>query len=106
MRQAGLLAAAGLYALENNIERLGVDHDNAERLATGLRMIDEISVDSRGAQTNMVYVDIGAANPQALSEFLRKRGILIAGLKQLRLVTHLDDIDATIAAFNAYFRRP
>lgn len=108
MRQSGLLAAAGLFALENNIERLRVDHDNAYRLASGLGSIDEIFVHPGGAQTNMVYVDIGATDPDALKDFLREKGILIFGQKQLRLVTHLDindkDVDATIAAFKSYFR--
>ena len=109
MRQAGIAAAAGLYALENNVERLAEDHENAERLVRGLVEIDELSVDSGRTQTNMVFVDIGEADPDALDDFLRRNGVLIHANRQIRLVTHLDvsesDIETVIAAFKGFFRR-
>jgi len=108
MRQAGIAAAAGLYALENNVERLAEDHENAERLVRGLVEIDELSVDSGRTQTNMVFVDIGEADPHALDDFLRRNGVLIHANRQIRLVTHLDvsesDIETVIAAFKGFFR--
>jgi len=109
MRQAGIAAAAGLYALENNVERLAEDHESAERLVRGLVEIDELSVDSGRTQTNMVFVDIGEADPDALDDFLRRNGVLIHANRQIRLVTHLDvsesDIETVIAAFKGFFRR-
>ena len=105
MRQAGIVAAAGLYALENHVERLGEDHANAVSLARGLREIDGIDVTD--VQTNMVYVDVGEADPRALTKFLRERGVLIHPAGRLRLVTHLDidehGIETAIAAFKAFF---
>ena len=105
MRQAGIIAAAGLYALENHIERLAEDHANALSLARGLGDIDRIDVTN--VQTNMVYIDVGDADSHALAEFLHQRGVLIQGQGQLRLVTHLDidekDIETAIAEFKEFF---
>jgi len=109
MRQAGILAAAGLYALENNIKRLAEDHANATLLAKGLGEVDELSVDPSSAQTSMVFVDIGAVNPHDLEDFLRQSGVLIHASRVTRLVTHLDvsesDIRTVIAAFKGFFTR-
>ncbi len=109
MRQAGVLAAAGLYALENNVERLAEDHENAAVLARSLSELDELRVDSADTETNMVFVDFGALDSGELTEFLRDRGILIQGSGKIRLVTHLDisesDIDRVVAAFKAYVTR-
>ena len=105
MRQAGIIAAAGLYALENHIERLAEDHANAVSLARGLGDVDGIDVTN--VQTNMVYIDVGDADSHALTEFLQQRGVLIQGQGQLRLVTHLDidkkDIETAVAAFKEFF---
>ena len=109
MRQAGIIAAAGLYALENNVERLAEDHDNAEALARGLRELDELDVEHTDAQTNMVFVHLGVIDSAKLTEFLRERGILIRGNGTLRLVTHLEigenDIERVVASFKAYLTR-
>ena len=109
MRQAGIIAAAGLYALENNVERLAEDHDNAEALARGLRELDELDVEHTDAQTNMVFVHLGVIDSAKLTEFLRERGILIWGNGTLRLVTHLEigenDIERVVASFKAYLTR-
>src|SRR5207248_6029957 len=66
MRQAGVLAAAGLYALEHNVERLAIDHRNAARLADGLRALG-LAVESH---TNMVFVAVPAERVAALAEQL------------------------------------
>ena len=105
MRQAGIIAAAGLYALENHVERLAEDHSNAVSLASGLRDID--GVDVTDVQTNMVYVDLGEVDPRVLFTFLRERNVLIHEARRLRLVTHLDihekDLETVVDAFKAFF---
>ncbi|MFC5697420.1 low-specificity L-threonine aldolase [Pseudomonas sp. GCM10022186] len=102
MRQAGLLAAAGLYALDHQVERLADDHANAERLGAGLR---ELGYVIEPVQTNMVYVQIGE-RARALGDFLALRGIRVSPAARLRLVTHLDvqaaDIPRVVEAFAAF----
>ena len=87
MRQAGFLAAAGLYALKNNVARLQDDHDNAAWLAEQLR---EIGADVMRHDTNMLFVRVGEANAAALGEFMQQHGVLINASPIVRLVTHLD----------------
>jgi threonine aldolase len=103
MRQAGILAAAGLYALEHHVQRLVEDHDNAQRLAAGLRAIG-LAVEE--PHSNMVFVDIPESDVAALSAHLAKRGILACVTPHTRLVTHLDaprsKIEAALQAFRAY----
>jgi threonine aldolase len=105
MRQAGLLAAAALYALEHHVERLAEDHANARRLAEGLKGIEGLRV--RSAQTNIVFVDVADGRGPALLEYLAARGVLATGLIGLRFVTHLDvdaaGIDRAIAAVRDFF---
>ena len=107
MRQSGLLAAAGIHALEHHVDRLQIDHDNAQSLATGLAEISELEVDP--VDTNMVFVSIPGDRVEALSSFLKGRDILIAGYggEKLRLVTHLDvdsaSIERAIADFREFF---
>jgi threonine aldolase len=107
LRQAGILAAAGIYALENNVERLADDHDRAERLAAALGEIDGIAVSAR--DTNMIFLNLDHAAPD-LQDRLADRGVLClistaADGGKARLVTHLDisddDIEAVAAAFAA-----
>jgi threonine aldolase len=107
MRQSGVLAAAGLYALENHVQRLAEDHANAEYLAAGLRLIG-LSV--APWQTNVVYVDIGPEHVEGLKSWLASRGILATVAPRTRLMTHMDlsrsQIDAVLHAFREYpFRR-
>ena len=83
MRQAGIIAAAGLYALEHNIERLAEDHANAERLARGLR---EAGYEVEPPQTNMVFVKA----PPGFADHLVNNEVLVLAGARLRLVTHLD----------------
>lgn len=105
MRQAGILAAAGLYALDHQVERLAEDHGHAAQLGTALA---ELGYQVEPVQTNMVYLAMGDGAP-ALQAFLAERGIRISPAPRLRLVTHLDvsaaDIEAVIAAFATYRRR-
>src|SRR5256885_1042594 len=102
MRQAGVIAAAGLYALENNVERLRIDHENAGRLARGLR---ELKLEVQH-NTNMVMVRIPPEIAGELAGYLRSRGILVLPGAPLRLVAHLDvdaaGIDRALAAFGAF----
>jgi threonine aldolase len=99
MRQAGMLAAAGLYALQHQVARLAEDHANAERLAAALR---ELGYTVEPVQTNMVYAQVGE-QAGALKAFCAERGIVLTAAPRLRMVTHLDiasaDIDQVIAAF-------
>jgi threonine aldolase len=108
MRQAGILAAAGSYALDHHVNRLADDHQLATRLADGLQGLPGLRVEA--PQTNMVFVDlVDQAQTRApeLLAFLQAHGVLITGLYRLRLVTHLDvdvaGIDHTIAVFRSFF---
>ena len=107
MRQAGIIAAAGLIALTENVERLADDHANARRLAEGLADIDELEFNSDEVQTNMFFVDLPVAQIDALHKHLASHGVIISSGNPVRLVTHLDistaDIDRAIAAFKSYF---
>lgn len=105
MRQAGILAAAGLYALEHNVARLAEDHENAARLARGLSDIAQIMV--AAPETNMVFADIPAGQCSALQDALGRRGILAQVGPHMRIALHLDvsnaDVDKTVAAFKEFF---
>ncbi|TKB26846.1 low-specificity L-threonine aldolase [Desulfopila sp. IMCC35006] len=107
MRQAGILAAAGMYALKNNIERLAVDHEHAAILAEGLRRFDQLQVVEDPAQTNMVFFTMEAGKAQQMAEFLNDHNILITPGKTTRLVTHLDisraDIIYTLEKIEEFF---
>lgn len=106
MRQAGVLAACGLYALEHNIERLVDDHALAQRLAEGLAGIGGLPV---RFETNMVFIEPDPEVIPALQESLMRQGINIGEQgPRIRLVTHLDldaaGIERAIAAFQAFYR--
>jgi threonine aldolase len=107
MRQAGMLAAAGIIALEQNSKRLNDDHARALRLAEGLSDIEELHVEPSDVQTNMVFVSFDEQHDGKLRAFLADRGVLIKSGTRVRLVTHLDvndgDIEAVVAAFKEYF---
>ena len=107
MRQAGVLAAAGLYALEHNVDRLADDHANAERLAAGLTRLPGLRVEP--AQTNMVFAHVAAERVKPLGEHLAAAGILALVSPRTRLVTHLDvdaaGIDRAVDAFARFFAR-
>jgi len=120
MRQVGILAAAGLYALDHHVERLAEDHENARRLAAGIAEIDGLSSPQSGpptgaAWTNLVYLRVDgtilgeAESAAALCRRLRDRGVLAlpSGTypDEIRMVTHLDvtreDIDAALSALRS-----
>jgi threonine aldolase len=96
MRQVGILAAAGLYALDHHIERLAVDHTNALRLADQLNRIGKVEVKKDLVETNMVFMKLPVGSTEPLRKYLSERGILLGdGERTIRLVTHLDiDVDA------------
>ncbi|RYF59267.1 MAG: low-specificity L-threonine aldolase [Comamonadaceae bacterium] len=109
MRQSGLLAAACLYAMDHHVQRLADDHRRAERLAAGLRTIDELNVVYQA--TNMVFVDVPGEHAQALTDDLATQGVIMRAVYggTTRLVTHLDIDDAgierVIAGFKGYFSK-
>ena len=99
MRQAGILAAAGLYALDYQVERLAEDHENARVLALQL---EALGYEVEPVQSNMVYVQLGE-RAEALKAFAGARGIKLSAAARLRLVTHLDirreQIERIVAVF-------
>ena len=105
MRQVGILAAAGLYALEHNVDRLAEDHANAQRLAQGLAAL---GLKVEPPQTNMVFVAIPKESAAALKKHLDESGVVTLGGAKMRLVTHLDvdakGVDRAVEAFGAFFR--
>ena len=110
MRQAGVLAAAALYALEHNVERLADDHALARRLAGGLADIPALRVEA--PHTNIVFVEVvgdAKARSAELIPYLKSRGVLATGLYRLRFVTHLDvnaaGIDQAVQAIQDFFKR-
>jgi threonine aldolase len=90
MRQAGVLAAAGVYALQHNVSRLHQDHENARALAQALGQIDSLEIDYGASQTNMLFLVVEPTLAEPLRQFLKQRGILISTGHIIRLVTHLD----------------
>jgi threonine aldolase len=94
MRQAGVLAAAALYALEHNVPRLAEDHANARFLAEDLARVPGLSVDPAAVMSNIVMVDLDARLPPVRDIIARlgAEGILCFafGARRIRLVTHLD----------------
>jgi threonine aldolase len=101
------IAAAGIYALENHIDRLQEDHEKAALLDEGLREINGLEIESSAMQTNMVFVKPGKAHSSRLQEYLKEEGVLVNGDVRVRLVTHLDidkdDIPTVIQAFKKYY---
>ncbi len=109
MRQSGILAAAGLYALKNNIERLDDDHRRAKKLAEALVALEPLTVHQHSAHTNMVFVDVPVDSLDRLHAEAEKYDIRLPMGNQLRLVTHLDIDDAalemTIEMFNRVYSK-
>jgi threonine aldolase len=95
MRQAGIIAAAGLYALEHHVERLAEDHERARRLAAGLAELPGIAVDADRVETNIVIFDVGATGLTGeafAARALRSHGVRFSVIAPttVRAVTHLD----------------
>jgi threonine aldolase len=112
MRQAGILAAAGIYALEHHVGRLKDDHDNAKRLARKLQQISAITINPQHVDSNIVIFDVVGhkLTPPAIVAALKQDGVLInaIGGTSFRAVTHLDvstkQIDAAVEAFAQVLR--
>jgi threonine aldolase len=108
MRQAGILAAAGLYALDHNVERLATDHVHARRLAEGLADLPGVEIDPARVETNIVI--FGVPDAFGLCGALYDEGVQVApfGPQLLRAVTHLDvdaaDIDRALTVFGRLLR--
>ena len=106
MRQAGIIAAAGLFALTHNSQRLQTDHEHARLLAQGLAEIDGYKVEYDEAQTNMVFVSPPVDKTPGFQDYLGKHGVLILGGSRIRLVTHLDiqkeDIEMFLELVKSY----
>ena len=105
MRQSGILAAAGLHALDHHVERLAEDHARARALAAGLREIKDLSV--QACHTNMVFIDVPTTRLRELDKHLQENGVRasIGYLPSVRLVTHLDIDDAAIERAIEVFAR-
>jgi threonine aldolase len=106
MRQSGVLAAAGLYALDNNVERMKEDHNNARAFAGVLAQVNGIAVDPGKVETNIIVFDVTRTGWQApyLSDKLLAQGIRVGALSgtMMRAVTHLDVTrDQVMEAANA-----
>ncbi|MGE0481549.1 MAG: low-specificity L-threonine aldolase [Phycisphaerae bacterium] len=108
MRQAGLLAAAALYALDHNVERLADDHANAKRLAEGIAALPGIVLDPATVETNIVIFDLAPAlgSADSFAKKLHERGVWLfaTGPSRLRAVTHLDVSGAQIEQAVGVFR--
>jgi threonine aldolase len=113
MRQAGLIAAAGVYALRHNIDRLAEDHVRARKLAEALSGIRSIRIDLETVQTNIVVVDV-AGSDFTVDEsvlLLEQSGVLVVpfGRTTIRAVTHLDiddaDIEKSVSIFEKVFAK-
>ena len=105
MRQAGILAEAGRYAIAHHIARLAEDHENASALAAGLARHAALSVTT--PQTNMIFVGVDPAVAEAFAAHLAAAGVLITGTTKQRWVTHLDigreDVTRAIACVDTFF---
>ena len=105
MRQAGILATAGIYALENNIERLSEDHTRASRLAESINAMDSFFVELEGVQSNMVYVQCMEESATEVARRLAELGVDVSVETDsiVRAVAHLHitdgDIDTATEAF-------
>jgi len=113
MRQCGIIAAAGITALEQMVERLKEDHENARRLAEGISRIASLSIDLDNIHTNIVYFDLESERltAESLVERLADRAVKILnlGLARLRAVTHYgitdDDIDLALEALREIMKK-
>jgi threonine aldolase len=111
MRQVGIIAAAGLVALETMVDRLLEDHINAQQLATGLSRIKAFSVDSKAVESNIVIFDLLQGDASLLVKRLAEAGLLISqyGTDRLRMVTHYgigkEDIETALGTIEQILRQ-
>ncbi len=108
MRQVGIMAAAGIYALENNIDRLTEDHSNASKLADGLKQFEKLTISQ--PSTNIFWVDVDESIASDFESHLQTKGIGITslyGATRQRWVTHLDvnekDVNQTLELVGQFF---
>ncbi|WP_145509646.1 low-specificity L-threonine aldolase [Yersinia rochesterensis] len=105
MRQAGILAAAGLYALEHNVARLKYDHDNALWLEQQLRSLG-VQIVAPGAQTNVLYIQQSVEAAAKLGPWMREHGVLISAGPITRMITHLNisrsDLEKVVALWREF----
>ena len=107
MRQAGVIAAAGIVALNEMIERLDDDHQNAKKLASGLANIQGIRTDPAAVETNILFFELTSdkITPQQLAARLKEKGVLIGSgpSRRIRMVTHYgiepEHVTLTLSAF-------
>lgn len=108
MRQAGILAAAGIVALTQHVDRLAQDHANARILAKGLAEIEDVELDMSQVQTNMVFLTLKNNEVESLTAYLKDAGVQITPDNPMRLVTHSDvnthDIHRVVKLFQSYFK--
>lgn len=106
MRQAGILAAAGILALDEQVDKLAVDHDNAQYLAQQLLTLPEFTFDLDSVQTNMIFTQYTGKDGKALAAYLRTKGIIISASSAIRFVVHqditVDAIDLLIAGIKHF----
>ena len=108
MRQAGIIAAGGVFALRHHVKRLAEDHTNAKRLAEGLAALPGVRLDPKDVETNLVFFDLtGPLDANTVVEHLLARGIRMGamGARTIRAVTHLDvsaaQVEQTLEAARA-----
>ena len=109
MRQAGIIAAAGIVALETMVGRLAEDHSNARRLADGLSKIPGIEIEPESLPTNLVFFEVAAGPPAEIARKINERGIKGGAPKRRwRFVTHYgitaDDVDQALDVVDSVFR--
>jgi threonine aldolase len=105
MRQAGVLAAAGILAITGQVQHLGKDHENARQLAQALNDFPDLELDPESVQTNIIFMRVTKSSRQSLTQKLAEEGVLVTGSHDhLRLVTHFDfkqeQIEQVAAAFS------
>ncbi len=109
MRQAGILAAAGILSLTEQVDRLQEDHEHAMILGESLNEMPEFRVDLNLIQTNMVFARLLKGDSDELSVYLRKNGIIVVPDENMRFVFHKDikreDVDTVIKALKDFFTK-
>jgi len=107
MRQAGILAAAGLFGLEKNIGGLKEDHETADYLANQLNRIEQIELVDGKANTNILFLHLKDGRYDEFLEYGKRNGILFGGGKPIRMVTHKQidkkDIDYAMSILAGFF---
>ncbi|MFT5881224.1 MAG: threonine aldolase [Moritella sp.] len=108
MRQAGFLAAAGILALDEQVDQLAIDHQNTQYLAQQLLSLAEFKFELASVQTNMIFSQYTGSDPKALATFLRTKGIIISASSAIRFVVHKDitstAIDLLVAEIQHFHR--